>query len=74
MQVKQSHCDEKHTVLSITVSDLTEETPTIIRVCMTFTLLKSSISQDRTQTARQATYYAFLQQETMHLLSKTSTQ
>lgn len=47
------------TMLSIYVGDLTEEMPAIIKVCVTFTLLKSTISQDCTQTARQATYYAF---------------
>lgn len=46
-------------MLSINVSDLTEEMPAFIKVYLTFTLLESTISQDCTQTARQATYYAF---------------
>lgn len=33
--------------------------PAIIRVCVTFSLLNSTISQDYTQTARQVSYYAF---------------
>lgn len=41
------------------VSDLTEEIPAIIKGHMTFSLLKSTASPDYTQTARQATYYAF---------------
>lgn len=57
--MQKHHCEEKLTVLTICVSDLTEEMPAIIRVCGTFTLLKSTISEDCTQTARQATYYAF---------------
>lgn len=56
---KQNRCDEKLATLSISVSDLTEEMPAFIQVCLTFTLLESTISQDCTQTARQATYYAF---------------
>lgn len=49
----------KKLMFSINVSDLTEEMPAIMRVSMTFSLLKSTDSPDYTQTARQATYYAF---------------
>lgn len=45
-------------VTSVCASDLQEEMPALIKVCMTFTLLMSTISQDYTQTSRQATYYA----------------
>lgn len=45
-------------MLSVCVSDLTEEMPALIKVYVTFSLLMSTISQDYTQTARQATYYA----------------
>lgn len=44
-------------MLSVRVSDLTEEIPALIKVYVTFSPLMSTISQDYTQTARQATYY-----------------
>lgn len=40
------------------VGDQTDETPATVRDNTTFTLLKSTVSQDYMQTARQATYYA----------------